>query len=55
MGKKTVVWEAPADGPYSKEVWAPELHFVEGKWRIYFAFRRWAEQESSRLRSNRRR
>ena len=37
MGKKTVVWEAPADGPYSKEVWAPELHFVEGKWRIYFA------------------
>lgn len=32
-----VVWTPPAAGPYSKEIWAPELHFVDGKWYIYFA------------------
>jgi GH43 family beta-xylosidase len=32
-----VVWRAPATGPYSREVWAPELHYLRGKWYIYFA------------------
>jgi GH43 family beta-xylosidase len=32
-----VVWRAPATGPYSRDVWAPELHFIRGKWYIYFA------------------
>lgn len=31
-----VVWIAPEDGLYSKEVWAPEMHFLDGKWYIYF-------------------
>lgn len=31
------VWHAPASGPYSHDVWAPELHFLAGKWYIYFA------------------
>jgi GH43 family beta-xylosidase len=22
---------------YSKELWAPELHFIKGKWYMYFA------------------
>jgi GH43 family beta-xylosidase len=35
--QKMVVWTPPASGPYSKEIWAPELHFVQGKWYIYFA------------------
>jgi len=35
--EKKVVWTAPATGPYSKEIWAPELHFLDGKWYIYFA------------------
>lgn len=32
-----VVWKAPASGPYSHDVWAPELHWIDGKWYIYFA------------------
>ena len=33
----TVVWRPPANGPYSRDIWAPELHFLHGKWYIYFA------------------
>ncbi len=36
-GVKQVVWTAPATGPVSQEVWAPELHHVGGRWHIYFA------------------
>src|SRR5690349_16067199 len=35
--EKKVVWRAPESGPYSRDVWAPELHFLRGKWYIYFA------------------
>ncbi len=31
------VWTAPAMGPYSKDIWAPELYRLGGKWYIYFA------------------
>jgi GH43 family beta-xylosidase len=31
------VWEPPAGTAYSKEIWAPELHFIKGAWYIYFA------------------
>lgn len=36
-GTKHVVWTAPSDVAWSKEVWAPELHFLDGRWHIYFA------------------
>jgi GH43 family beta-xylosidase len=32
-----VVWKKHADGVLSKNIWAPEIHFVDGKWYIYFA------------------
>lgn len=32
----TVVWRAPASGPESTSVWAPELHFIAGKWYLYY-------------------
>jgi len=35
--EKKVVWTPPASGPYSHDIWAPELHCVWGKWYIYFA------------------
>lgn len=31
------VWHAHTDGLMSQLIWAPELHFIEGKWYIYFA------------------
>src|SRR5581483_1966638 len=31
-----VVWTPPPDTPYAHDVWAPELHFVHGRWYIYF-------------------
>jgi GH43 family beta-xylosidase len=35
--QQKIVWTPPATGPYSHELWAPELHFLQGKWYIYFA------------------
>ncbi|MEP7251989.1 MAG: family 43 glycosylhydrolase [Ginsengibacter sp.] len=35
--EKEVVWSPPATGPYSKDLWAPELHYLKGKWYVYFA------------------
>ncbi|MBV9988256.1 MAG: glycoside hydrolase family 43 protein [Chitinophagaceae bacterium] len=35
--EKKIVFTPPATGPYSKELWAPEIHFLQNKWYIYFA------------------
>ncbi|GFZ30797.1 glycosyl hydrolase family 43 [Clostridium zeae] len=31
------VWTSPLGKDYSKGTWAPELHFIDNKWYIYFA------------------
>lgn len=31
------IWTPPENTMYSKELWAPELHYLEGEWYIYFA------------------
>ncbi len=31
------VWSAVVNTAYSSDVWAPELHYVDNKWYIYFA------------------
>ncbi len=31
------IWEKHKSGPMSEHIWAPELHFLFGKWYIYFA------------------
>jgi GH43 family beta-xylosidase len=37
LGQKHVIWTAPESGPYAKEVWAPEIHLLDGRWHVYFA------------------
>lgn len=36
-GEKVKVWQGDKKGSATKQVWAPELHFLEGKWYIYYA------------------
>lgn len=36
-GEAKKVWEAPASGWNRSCVWAPELHFIDGRWYIYYA------------------
>src|SRR5438552_2969529 len=31
------VWRAVPGTAYARDIWAPELHFIRGKWYIYFA------------------
>ena len=34
---ETVIWKKHASGPMGAHIWAPELHYLENKWYIYFA------------------
>jgi GH43 family beta-xylosidase len=36
-GTKVTVWRPPALGPECCNLWAPELHFLNGRWYIYYA------------------
>lgn len=36
-GLRKDVWTPPANQAYSKNIWAPELHEINGKWYFYFA------------------
>jgi GH43 family beta-xylosidase len=36
-GELKQIWSAPATGWNSNCVWAPEIHFVEGRWYVYYA------------------
>lgn len=35
--EEKVIWWKHQDKEMSKHIWAPELHFINGKWYIYFA------------------
>lgn len=35
--EKKVIWTPPANTMYSKEIWAPQIQFLRGKWYFYFA------------------
>jgi len=34
--EEKVIWRPPAAGPDSASIWAPELHWIRGKWYVYF-------------------
>ncbi|MCA0755803.1 family 43 glycosylhydrolase [Paenibacillus sp. N4] len=38
-----VAWRKHASGMMSANIWAPEIHFIDGKWYIYFAAARTTE------------
>jgi GH43 family beta-xylosidase len=35
--EKKIVWTPPKTGAYSKEIWAPEIHYFQHKWYLYFS------------------
>ncbi|KAJ9618945.1 hypothetical protein H2203_008761 [Taxawa tesnikishii (nom. ined.)] len=35
--KKDVAWRPPPDTDHSADLWAPELHALQGRWYVYFA------------------
>lgn len=35
-GKKVTIWRAPKTGPNTDDVWAPEIHFLNGRWYVYY-------------------
>jgi GH43 family beta-xylosidase len=37
LGERVRVWESPDSGWNQHNVWAPELHFFDDKWYIYYA------------------
>lgn len=37
LGEEHVIWKAPPSGWNSNCVWAPELHFIDGHWYVYYA------------------
>jgi len=32
-----VIWRKHDHGPMGAHIWAPEIHFIDGKWYVYFA------------------
>ncbi len=36
-GEVKVIWKAPVSGWNSNCVWAPEIHFIDGRWYVYYA------------------
>ncbi|GAB2622185.1 hypothetical protein Aab01nite_76580 [Paractinoplanes abujensis] len=33
---ETVIWRKHTSGEMSANIWAPEIHFIDGKWYVYF-------------------
>lgn len=37
QAEEVVIWNAHESGIMSEHIWAPEIHFIDGKWYIHFA------------------
>lgn len=36
QAQKSTIWQPPKDTPWSVNVWAPEIHLINGTWYVYF-------------------
>jgi len=43
------IWTPPANTDHSSDLWAPELHFISGKWYVYFAAAQTGVNDSNRM------
>src|SRR5215213_1016774 len=43
------IWSAPSTGPNSRNVWAPELHYLNNKWYAYYTAGSSADLSTQRL------
>ena len=34
--EEKVIWRKHSQGPMAAHIWAPEIHFIDGKWYVYF-------------------
>lgn len=37
QAEEVIIWEKHSQGSMGNHIWAPELHYLDGKWYIYFA------------------
>ncbi|SDE25902.1 family 43 glycosylhydrolase [Glycomyces harbinensis] len=35
--QESTIWSKHSSGPMSHHIWAPEIHYIDGKWYVYFA------------------
>lgn len=47
--EKKVIYHAPESGPGSKNIWAPELHFLGNKWYLYYTAGSTPDHSTQRL------
>ncbi|WP_313996785.1 glycoside hydrolase family 43 protein [uncultured Paenibacillus sp.] len=48
-GRKKTIWSPPPGGRYSHNLWAPEIHRLDGKWYIYYTANDGGGDESRRI------
>lgn len=49
QGRKKTIWSPEPNGRYSYNLWAPEIHHLNGKWYIYFTANDGGGDESRRI------
>lgn len=37
LAEAQIIWTPPSSGMNSRQIWAPEIHFLQGKWYFYYA------------------
>lgn len=49
QAEKKTIWTPGSTGPCSKNLWAPELHFINDKWYVYFTANDGGGDETRRI------